>query len=255
MICATQSRPRSDAFTLVELLVVIAIIAILAALLLPALSRAKATAKTTACLSNMRQIGVATRLYVMENQDIFPQTKRTDNDPEKDDADGSIEDPDLGSVFVPLLPFICSLNTQNESLPRQRVFACPADPNPFDPLGPTIYNPGGPWLVSYLVNGYFLWGMKDSAVRSPSTTTIFAERRSVANQNPYAEPFADDSYKPWFYPPTNPQAPEDDMDEWTGAIQTHRHTDSAVYIFCDGHSERLKYSRTFSPPNVNLHKP
>jgi prepilin-type N-terminal cleavage/methylation domain-containing protein/prepilin-type processing-associated H-X9-DG protein len=246
---------RQDAFTLMELLVVIAIIAIIAALLLPALSRGKIAAKTTVCLSNARQIGMALRLYTMENDDKFPQTKRTESDPETNDADGSIENPDLGSAFVPILPYISVLKSQNENLQRQKVFACPADPNPFDPLGPTVYNPGGPWLVSYLINGYFIWGIRDSAVGKPSTTTVVSERRSVANQNPYSDPFSDDSYKSWFYPPTNPQAPENDMDESTGAIQTRRHAGGAVYIFCDGHSECMKFSRTFNPPNINLHKP
>jgi len=55
------------AFTLLELLVVIAIIAILAALLLPALSAAKQRAKTAGCLNNMKQIILATKLYLDDN--------------------------------------------------------------------------------------------------------------------------------------------------------------------------------------------
>jgi prepilin-type N-terminal cleavage/methylation domain-containing protein len=65
-------RERSHAFTLPELLTVIAIIAILAALLLPVLTSAKSCALRAHCPSNQRQIGVALKVYAMDNADVMP---------------------------------------------------------------------------------------------------------------------------------------------------------------------------------------
>src|SRR5215472_7407698 len=60
------------AFTLIELLVVIAIIATLAALLLPALSRARASGQSASCLNNLKQLQTAWKMYEDDHQDCFP---------------------------------------------------------------------------------------------------------------------------------------------------------------------------------------
>ena len=65
-------RARTGAFTLIELLVVIAIIAILAAILFPVFAKARAKARQTSCLSNMKQMGLAMMQYVQDYDETLP---------------------------------------------------------------------------------------------------------------------------------------------------------------------------------------
>src|SRR5262249_11846200 len=74
MMFATQCEPmrKAKAFTLVELLVVIGIIAVLLAILLPAITKAQMMARRTKCLSNIRELGTALRIYSIQYKDQIP---------------------------------------------------------------------------------------------------------------------------------------------------------------------------------------
>ena len=92
---------RIPAFTLIELLVCIAIIGTLAALLLPVLSRAREAGRATACLSNLRQMGIALQLYAQDNNNRLPYMRdkslTTTNDLPSPDV---VLQPHLGSLGV-----------------------------------------------------------------------------------------------------------------------------------------------------------
>jgi prepilin-type N-terminal cleavage/methylation domain-containing protein/prepilin-type processing-associated H-X9-DG protein len=111
------------AFTLVELLVVIAIITILAALLLPALSKAKAQTRRTACLNNLKQINLAFQLYAGENGDVLPAAPNTV-------AYTAFVTNHFAIFYKGLVKGYVGL--QGASSPEDKIFACPADTFYFD---------------------------------------------------------------------------------------------------------------------------
>ena len=81
-----QDRPRYSSarpFTLIELLVVIAIIAILSAMLLPALAKARGTAREVACRANLRQVNVIAAMYASDNHGCYPLSP-TEHNPHRD---------------------------------------------------------------------------------------------------------------------------------------------------------------------------
>ncbi len=199
------------AFTLIELLIVIAIIAVLAALLLPALARAKERARSVQCLSQLRQIGLATRCFTEDNEDVFPRSQHSAF------ANGELP---WERVIAPGLGF----STTNWTSLLRGVYHCPADKR-------TV-----PW--SYGLNVYFELGPDDDYEGKPQTwrrvgeipnhsaTILFAENQSAA-----------DHIMPNFW-----TAPQDAVD-----VPSRRHQGRANYGFVDGHTDALDFKKIYDP--------
>lgn len=154
---------RRTGFTLIELLVVIAIIAILAAMLLPALSKAKEKGQRTACLNNLRQVGLALMMYNEDNTKLPPKAQAQF---------------DFANPFAPdnalklLLPY---LGVKNGGA-APKVYNCPSlKPNP-EPA----YAPNARSSTGYLVNAVPL-GRKLDAIPRPANIIVIQEGWGLSN--------------------------------------------------------------------------
>lgn len=116
MLPARRS-PSGGAFTLIELLVVIAIISLLTALLMPALARSREKARNIACVGQLRQLGLAVRMYADHHQSRLPSAELL---------------PSVPAFTNPPLPRICDVlrtyvGSGAESSNALAIFKCPSD--------------------------------------------------------------------------------------------------------------------------------
>jgi prepilin-type N-terminal cleavage/methylation domain-containing protein/prepilin-type processing-associated H-X9-DG protein len=242
-----MKRNAKDGFTLIELLVVIAIIAILAALLLPALSKAKEKANRIACISNLRQWGLALDMYLDDSSQIFPDFSIANSTPGARsgyDQDNILWSDLAGFAaggygnsawFNALPPYVSQKPlSQYAASPQdfvngRSIFNCPSAqflPAEVNPLNRVAFSYG----INFKgTNGLVPAGspFKATIVRHASAFVFFSDTRANSSETP-------------FYGAN----PSNDLGAPRGSLNhlSSRHAAGANLTFLDGHAAYFKYT-------------
>ena len=233
------------AFTLIELLVVIAIISLLAAILFPVFAKAREKGRQTACLSNMKQMGLAFGQYISDYDSTYPTC---DNDkakitgappePETPDADG----PPERDWHIVIQPYVKNFG----------ILRCPSDSSaaPIDPQNPDV-DVKKEYVSSYTVNGWSEYNLSEAAVTRPSNWILLAERDNETRPPKTWWMFYWWTWQgtsPRVYPPTvlpdpTPQAEDD--------LALTRHTEMSNWLYGDGHVKSAPFSAQWKAGTEN----
>lgn len=235
-----KTHPLSRGFTLIELLVVIAIIAILAAMLLPALAKAKETAKKSQCINNLHQMGIGLLMYADDNSGLIPRS----------------DSPRWWQVLAQNLGGRTSTNVS-----QVKVYTCPSYPNP-DPK-----YPGETQLVCFVVNGWTFSSATDNTgtqitgksklinIRRPADTIYLTDREDGTDFGPITDAITandpnglQDRYNVWEaaqlpYSANGIVNPKNNGGTSEGRrVALARHGKGCALLFFEGHAE-YKLSR------------
>lgn len=243
-IAHSRHGTQTKGFTLIELLVVIAIIAILAAMLLPALAKAKEQAKITQCLSNIRQVGMASALYLGDYSDRYPP-KASRNGVVTQTSwvgqTGMLPGYDTVSAAERWLsPYIA----REDRRARVEVARCPSDKNsPANP--PTGRSHFEDYGSSYLANLYFPEGSGNPVIY----TLNLSDTKSIKASD-IAKPARFVTFSAWGAYRVAWWSEDIANQPLLSNMMWHRKSYRWNTLFGDGHSGLIKYEPRHGPTNA-----